>query len=112
LTRKIETGTTEAHLGVSNMTQRPNAELWTRSGDALALYLKSSELTLRQLGEDLNVSHETVRKWTRGAPIGARHLWTVARIADFDLELRRELVAHLLDLELEDLRELVGLESK
>lgn len=93
-------------------TQRKRSKLWRSSGDALAQYLKKSELTLRQLGEDLNVSHETVRKWTNGSPIGVRHLFTVARIADFDLELRRKLVAHLLDLELEDLRDLVGLEEE
>lgn len=92
--------------------RRKNSKLWRSSGDALARYLKTSELTLRQLGEDLNVSHETVRKWTNGSPIAARHLLTVCRIADFDLELRRRLVAHLLDLELEDLGDLVGLEEE
>lgn len=92
-------------------TVDPTAELWTRSGEALAAHLDAEELSLRQLAHDLNVSHETVRKWKSGSPIDSRHVLTVARVANYPFHLRAELVAHLLDVPVDELDELLGVKA-
>ena len=93
-------------------TAATRVPLWGRTGRALEAFLDSSSLSLRDFAGDLNVSHETLRKWAKGAPIASRHVLTVARIARFPSELRREIVAHLLDVELEDLVDLLGADEE
>lgn len=89
-----------------------NPPLWDRTGEALESFFDASSLSLRELAGDLNVSHETLRKWVKGSPIGSRHVLTVARVAKFPVELRREVVAYLLDVEVEDLVELLEPEEE
>ena len=92
--------------------QPQTVDAWSRSGEAFRAYLERESLSPVQASKDFSVSRQTIHNWTSGGRIDRRHLFDVFRVAQYPRSLRWELVAHLLDVEIEDLVDLLGADEE